>query len=510
MKKHILTSLLLMACATLPMTAQTQKQKKDTLAVLTEKAQQGDLVSQNTLGTWYYIGRNVPQSYTEALSWWARAAEKGNSDATANMAMCYQLGHGTAKDSLMATKLYKAAAKRGNKQMIAQHEQIVANTGSTFSSALLYDLYTSGIGVTPDRKKAAAYLTKVADAGNSEAQYKLALHLLNDNQPQEASQWFERASKAGIVGATYYLGWLTYQGMGISQDKQRGTELLKQAADNDFAAAHYRLGLIYLDGNGTEHDDSTAVAHLKKALRTNADARWLLGLCYLNGRGTGQDYYLAAQWMAEAGQSHLEKFNKLLADDNNGPFSQYLLGLRRYFVDKDLDAAMDCFRKVEKAKIAEGKTMQAVIMASKDYPKRNQKKAAKMLQKLVNEKQSTVAAYYLSSMTAAGMGTKKDPAKALQLLRQAAGDNIAYAQLEMADKLFAGDGIGQDYAEAARLYIAVETAGRLSKQGAKNLAELYHKGITTLPDLAKAKERELFLKNYKTNNRLIEMLKTLK
>ena len=79
-----------------------RKEKKDSLAILTEKATKGDAVSQNILGVWYYTGKNVKQDYKIALDWWAKSAKQDNPDAIGNMAMCYQLGNGIKKDSVMA------------------------------------------------------------------------------------------------------------------------------------------------------------------------------------------------------------------------------------------------------------------------------------------------------------------------------------------------------------------------------------------------------------------------
>lgn len=110
-----------------------RKEKKDSLAILTEKATKGDAVSQNILGVWYYTGRKVKQEYKIALDWWAKSAKQDNPDAIGNMAMCYQLGNGIKKDSVMALSLYKAAIKKGNVSIIPQHEQIAKNAKSLFS-----------------------------------------------------------------------------------------------------------------------------------------------------------------------------------------------------------------------------------------------------------------------------------------------------------------------------------------------------------------------------------------
>ena len=50
--------------------------KKDTVSVVIEKAKKGDAVAQNTLGVWYYTGKDsIKQNHKAALQWWARSAQ---------------------------------------------------------------------------------------------------------------------------------------------------------------------------------------------------------------------------------------------------------------------------------------------------------------------------------------------------------------------------------------------------------------------------------------------------
>ena len=484
-----------------------QKVENDSVSILTKEAEAGNAVSQNTLGTWFYTGKNVKQDYAKALEWWSKAAEKGNTDAVANMAMCYQLGNGARKDSIMALKLYKAAVQKGNKAVVAQHEKLATDSGNTFSSMLLYELYFNSIGVKQDKAKAAAFLETVAKAGNTDAQYKLALCHLNDNKPDKAADWFRQAAEKGDARATYYYGWLMHQGRGTVQDKARGIALMQKASEKGVTAADYQLGKIFLEGNGTEQDYAKAANHLKKAANGNADAQWLLGLCYLRGQGVEQDYYLATQYLAEASRSHGKEFNELLKEDNEGPFSQYLLGLKEYYVIKDYDKALELFKKVAKAKIAEGETMMGVIIANKNYGKRNPKKAVKTLTKAADK--SAAAKYYLSAMYESGTGVKKDKAKALELLQKAADEGIAYAQCKLGDKYMDGSGVPQDYVRAVQLYIMAEAQHHLTPQSAKNLAKCYEMQIATLPDLKDAKKRIEKLNNTKQNDRLMAVLQAI-
>lgn len=483
-------------------------EKVDSIALMIDKANKGDAKAQNTVGVWYYTGKDtLRQDYKKALQYWALSAKQDNVDAIGNMAMCYQLGRGTKKDSTMAVNLYKAALKKDSKTIIPQHETIVKNTGSLFSSLLLKECYKDGIGTKKDIQKYVYYMEQAANKQDVTSQYELALYYLNNQQADKAVTWFKKAAKQGEVGATYYYGYLMFNGQGMVQDKKGGIKLLQSAADKNFTMAYYQLGRIYYEGDGTDQDYKKAVEYLRKAAESkNYKAKWLLGLCYLNGNGVKQDYYFATQLLADAAPSHQKELKQLLADDKEGTFTQYLYGLKNYYVAKDYDAAISYFKKVDKTKNVAGKTMLAVCYGNKDYAKRNVKKAFKTLNKVTG---SPIADYYLSAMLETGTGTDVDEKRALSLLTNAAENGVAYAQCKLGDKYMEGKGVTKDLSKAAKLYLQAEAQGHLTPESAKNLAECYAKKIGVLPDLANSEKRIEQLKKHKQNDSLITMLRTI-
>ncbi|MDE6012824.1 MAG: sel1 repeat family protein [Prevotella sp.] len=513
MKKILITMILATMSVAMVNAAPAKKnqvkvEKVDSIALMIDKANKGDAKAQNTVGVWYYTGKDMlRQDYKKALQYWALAAKQDNVDAIGNMAMCYQLGHGAKKDSTMAVNLYKTALKKGSKTIIPQHEAIVKNTGSLFSSLLLKECYKDGIGTKKDVQKYVHYMEQAASKQDVKSQYELALYYLNSQQADKAVIWFKKAAKQGEVGAIYYYGYLMFNGQGIVQDKKGGIKLLQSAADKNFTMAYYRLGRIYYDGDGIDQDYEKAVEYLRKAAeRKNYNAKWLLGLCYLNGNGVKQDYYFATQLLADAAPSHQKEFKQLLADDNDGTFTQYLYGLKKYYVEKDYDSAISYFKKVDKAKNVAGKTMLAVCYANEDYAKHNAKKAVKTLNQVSDY---PIADYYLSSLLETGTGTDIDEKRALSLLTNAAENGVADAQCKLGDKYMEGKGVTKDLSKAAKLYLQAEAQGHLTPESAQKLAECYVKKIGILPDLADAQKRIDQLKKHKQNDSLVTMLRSI-
>jgi len=83
------------------------------LQKLREKAEQGDAVSQSSLGMMYHNGQNVSQSDAEALKWISKAAAQGYAPAQGNLGYLYYNGVGVRPDVAQAMQWYKRAAAQG-------------------------------------------------------------------------------------------------------------------------------------------------------------------------------------------------------------------------------------------------------------------------------------------------------------------------------------------------------------------------------------------------------------
>ena len=61
----------------------------------------------------YYGSYNIKQDYAEALKWFRKAVEQGNSKAKSNLGDLYRYGHGVEQDYAEALKWYRKAAGQG-------------------------------------------------------------------------------------------------------------------------------------------------------------------------------------------------------------------------------------------------------------------------------------------------------------------------------------------------------------------------------------------------------------
>ena len=91
---------------------------------LQQAAFRGNVEAMRYLGSLYYADHN----FTAALSWYRRAAEKGDGFAMENVYVIYQNGVGVPKDQSVAQKWLEKAAASGDEKASAVLEQEIQNS----------------------------------------------------------------------------------------------------------------------------------------------------------------------------------------------------------------------------------------------------------------------------------------------------------------------------------------------------------------------------------------------
>ncbi len=488
---------LIAVCPTAALAQQSMEEATDSIKNILALAKKGDAKAQNEVGGWYYRGRHVKQNYEEALQWWSKSAKQGNVSAIGNMGLCYQTGRGIAADSLTASKLYLRSIKGGNKELLNQHIDL-AGKGNVFSNMLVASCWQNGIGVGKDVSKAITYLTNAANKNCIIAQRELALVLLNRKNAKDAAIWFKKGMDNGDIPCTFYYGKLLIEGLGIKPDKKEGANHLLKAADAGLPQAMYYVGNCYMKGDGLTKNAGQAVLWYQRAAGKGvSNAQWTLAQCYREGNGTSINYDQALYWYAECNsKGHKRSFKQLITDSiPDSPFVAYLKGMKAY-TNKDFDGAMKLFKVVGKAKIADGKVMEAVITANSSYKKYNMKKGIKLLDDAAET--NARAMYLLGALYEAGKGVEKDMDRAVAYMTKAAEKGYGLAQCALADMYFEGRGVGQNYEKAVEWYAKANEQGQLSENAAKRFASCYENGWGGL-DKDSLKAQTILKREYKSH-----------
>jgi tetratricopeptide (TPR) repeat protein len=178
-------------------------------------------------------------------------------------------------------------------------------------------------------------LESLANKGDVDTQYELALNLEMRGQLKESIIWYQRAAEGGNASSQNNLG-LTYsEGTGTTRDPAQAALWFRRAAEQGLAVAQRNLAILLSTGDGIEKNLSEAIRLLTLAAESGyADAQNDLGEAFLEGCAGKRDVTQAAKWFLEAAQ-HGNEFadanfaillNELteLADSGDKPAKQFL------------------------------------------------------------------------------------------------------------------------------------------------------------------------------------------
>lgn len=100
----------------------------------------------------------------------------------------------------------------------------------------------------------ALMIRRAAEAGDAQAQFKLALMFDAGKGAQqdfaEAAKWLHRAARQGLVAAQYNLGAMYDAGRGVAQDHAEAGKWYRAAAEQGYVSAQKNLAVKYGLGQG--------------------------------------------------------------------------------------------------------------------------------------------------------------------------------------------------------------------------------------------------------------------
>ena len=117
-----------------------------------------------------------------------------------------------------------------------RYYQMAADKGHAAARRSLGYMYSQGLGIQTDKKKAIELYRLAAAQGDAVAQWYLGFHYYNPEQ-----------------------------GDGLTRNYQKAEKWVRKAADQGLAAAQNAIGAFYLNGHGVEKDPEKALKWLRAA-----------------------------------------------------------------------------------------------------------------------------------------------------------------------------------------------------------------------------------------------------
>ena len=136
---------------------------------------------------------------------------------------------------------------------------------------------------------------------------------------ETALQYLVPAAEAGDADAQFRLGFMYLQGEGVPQDMEKAAYYTAKAADQGNVNAQTNMGKMYAEGIGVPQSYVNAAKYYQMAAEQGDDrAQNNLGKLYDDGNGVGQ-----------SSEQALYYYN--LAAEQNNPYAQSNLGVLYYF-----------------------------------------------------------------------------------------------------------------------------------------------------------------------------------
>ncbi len=259
-----------------------------TAASWRQAAAQGSATAQYMLGYAYEQGGHGlgPDNYSEARTWYLKAAEQAHPQAMFRLGLLYENGRGIPKDSAVAILWYEKAAKAGNTDAVTTLNNIRITEESEHRGPLLPEPSTTG-GLTREETKGAGAQTTNAqptvDAMRAAAEHGDVFSQLMLGQAYEqgssgvkldyaeALKWYLKAAAQAqesnpqimcAIQAMWAVGGMYEHGLGVKKNKEEAVRWYNKAASASARAdkaqqAQAALNLRNMQNGGTNSNHGT-------------------------------------------------------------------------------------------------------------------------------------------------------------------------------------------------------------------------------------------------------------
>lgn len=364
----------------------------------------------------YFVGKGAIHDPKRAVALAMPLAKEGDADAALVIALAYLKGEGLEQNDAKALEWMSRSAAGKN----------------SVAKMLLDQMKAVEFGVKPDEPPDFVALRKAAEAGQPDAQLRLAQALLSglagERNYAEALKYATKAQPS-LPQAGFDIGLiLLVDRPGVPRDPQRGAAALERAAKSGHAISQYLYANCLQAGLGVPRDLAAALPWLQKAAGQGlAMARLRLGEAYLFGDGIASDTTQALRWLE-------------LAAGDREPGASNLLGLiysEGRSVARDDQRAVEYFRKdAELGDASAQLNLGAALMEGRGVP-RDPTQGLHWLNQSA-DRDDRVAQFLLGLLQLDGVNAPLNTNEGIRRLQQAAGQRYPEAMNEVCELSFLG------------------------------------------------------------------------
>ncbi len=446
-------------------------------------------------------------NYNEAFRYFKMAAERNNSNAMYNLALCYRYGEGTDMDYEEAVYWYRKAAEKGVSGAKEAIDEIGSDTGCLIQKDDLFAIrkgYITKFSLSnvsyswngnnyTDRK----VTIKIGRLQNESAHHSGSVKLMfwycktayNGDHLDGTLMAEDVYSSSGSRGNCY--GWSDIEFvMDMDGNPPTGDYFpILTVNELDEDGSWYIVGYCNFDKkqhwnqeeeimstdeltslaeehwNNEEYEEA-AELYLEAAEQGDAYAQYAIGFCYDNGTGTNQDYRKALKWYRKAAEQEN-------ADAQYSLGCCYLLGNG---VEKCEKEGVRWFRKAAEqghagAQCALGYCYEKGIGIEQSYNE------AVKLYRMAAEQGYAIAQNNLGACYGEGHGVEQSYTEALKWYNKSIEQECDVAYANLGEYYEKGNGVPKDYNKALEFYnLAFEKGYENAKEGIDRVSAILNGG----------------------------------
>ena len=171
---------------------------------------------------------------------------------------------------------------------------------------LLVPSFATSAEPSPDLVREFQETKAKAEAGDADAQYKLAQMYVKgagtEKNDAAAAPWYRKLAERGDPRGQSMLAVFYTNARGVPRDYDEAIKWFRKAAAQNSSHAQYNLGYMYAVGKGVAKDDVESARWYGLAAEQNdKGSQRILGGLYAAGRGVPKDLVQAYAWTSVAG-----------------------------------------------------------------------------------------------------------------------------------------------------------------------------------------------------------------